>query len=305
MVGVPNEGQATAFTVLQYNWTTTSVTFDAAKPVVQLAYRKNSQGTQVESFDGVLNIDFAAPDAEQQFISQYVPVLHQLLPTHDFIQVDATGREPLSSTSFRNDLLDDLSAGPFPDPSLHPTLNVIEMRGVLDPNEWTATYVQQEQGGARPSLLEPQVPLEQGQNQILGLTDSVGRDPLDTENWYREVWWINAGDGTVSFESALPTTQKNTKIYNTSPANHESRLVKSEVLQDLLNSLPVTPGSIAAGAPVNNQTYYIQDPINGFLVDAQMRRLGFSQATGPITEIPGSVYLGVRWGSLDLNLVRR
>ncbi|NEQ86711.1 MAG: calcium-binding protein [Moorea sp. SIO2I5] len=34
------------------------------------------------------------------------------------------------------------------------------------------------------------------------------------------------------------------------------------------------------------------DPVEGFLVDSQGRRLGYSAATGPVTEIPDSVWFG-------------
>jgi hypothetical protein len=37
---------------------------------------------------------------------------------------------------------------------------------------------------------------------------------------------------------------------------------------------------------------FLRDPVEGFLVDGEGHRLGYSKATGVLTEIPGSVYLG-------------
>src|SRR6185436_849152 len=39
-------------------------------------------------------------------------------------------------------------------------------------------------------------------------------------------------------------------------------------------------------------TVYILDPAEGFIVDRLGRRLGYSAATGPLTEIPHSVWYG-------------
>src|SRR5205823_2846954 len=41
----------------------------------------------------------------------------------------------------------------------------------------------------------------------------------------------------------------------------------------------------------------LNDPVDGFLVDAAGRRLGFSSSTGPVTEIPGSIWLGDQDGT--------
>jgi hypothetical protein len=39
------------------------------------------------------------------------------------------------------------------------------------------------------------------------------------------------------------------------------------------------------------QSYFL-DPVDGYLIDAQGRRLGYTAATGPLTEIPGSIWFG-------------
>lgn len=46
------------------------------------------------------------------------------------------------------------------------------------------------------------------------------------------------------------------------------------------------------GAVIPGVSTFILDPVEGFLVDGEGRRLGYTQATGAVTEIPNSVWLG-------------
>ena len=60
------------------------------------------------------------------------------------------------------------------------------------------------------------------------------------------------------------------------------------VISTNLNGLAPT----ALACAVNGCLNVIFDPVEGFVVDGLGRRLGFSAATGALTEIPGSVWFG-------------
>src|SRR5205814_9511820 len=86
--------------------------------------------------------------------------------------------------------------------------------------------------------------------------------------------------------------------YIAESARHEQLLSSATILKLLLDRLGFGQTPITSGDAVNfsKATGAIHDPVEGFLVDANGKRLGFTQATGVVTELPGSVYFGVADG---------
>ena len=66
-------------------------------------------------------------------------------------------------------------------------------------------------------------------------------------------------------------------------------------LPPLIGAFASSPIITTAGANFGSIILGL-DPVEGFVVDNQGRRLGYSQASGPVTEIPGSFWLGEEEG---------
>ncbi|MBE9107004.1 hypothetical protein IQ229_19345 [Nostoc cf. edaphicum LEGE 07299] len=83
--------------------------------------------------------------------------------------------------------------------------------------------------------------------------------------------------------------------------NHSPLMHNTDVQKLILKTLNVNldEDSISTGLATNISFDLVEaigkilfDPVEGFLVDGQGRRLGYTQATGPVTEIPNSFWLG-------------
>ncbi|MSQ21765.1 MAG: hypothetical protein EXR53_00435 [Dehalococcoidia bacterium] len=157
---------------------------------------------------------------------------------------------------------------------------------------------------------------------IAEFADPSGRDAAPGEIYYSDNKVSDGGDGTVPLISAKGqfkgefiddsrvilrafTMGENTagKVGHTElPYNVEVQQLIFETL-----GVPFDPREMSAGGDIStdlagygfvvigcaagcsNLGLY---PVAGFLVDAQGRRLGFSAATGPVTEIPDSIWFG-------------
>lgn len=157
------------------------------------------------------------------------------------------------------------------------------------------------------------------------------RDALPGEVWYQDILAPVSGDGTVPLDSSrdqfvgdsrftlMPFTQGPfTQGGNTvGKVGHTDLPYNVDVQKAILQTLGVPfkyPDDIsvgeagygfsAVGCAVGTSAIgegglgtggcasFGLDPVEGFMVDAQGRRLGYSVATGAVTEIPGSVWFG-------------
>ena len=83
--------------------------------------------------------------------------------------------------------------------------------------------------------------------------------------------------------------------------DHGALVSNTDVQQLILNTLGVSLDEDLISTDLANPSFgdafgalrnIIFDPVEGFLIDGQGRRLGYTNATGAITEIPGSLWLG-------------
>lgn len=142
---------------------------------------------------------------------------------------------------------------------------------------------------------------------IAAFTDFAARDARPGESWFDDLQPPVSGDGTVPLDSSVEmfvgdprvTLKPFTRGGNTQGlVGHTDLLSNFEVQKTILETLGVTfqPSNIStdrhgpSGYAISMSAFI--DPVEGFVVDGLGRRLGFTTATGAVTEIPDSVWFG-------------
>jgi hypothetical protein len=150
--------------------------------------------------------------------------------------------------------------------------------------------------------------------EVFSFTDNFeAPDTQAGEVWYRVLSGDEHGDGTVPLTSSrdqflndvrvisVPFTQG---VNTSSEITHTALMSIPEIQAAMLRHLarPILKNLISTGlatglnaslrTALGNAVSVYLDPVEGFLVDAQGRRLGYSAATGIVEEIPGSIYIG-------------
>jgi hypothetical protein len=69
-------------------------------------------------------------------------------------------------------------------------------------------------------------------------------------------------------------------------------LEDSQISTDLLSTLPSTALEFGSRAYAFFASFVVSDPVELFIIDGNGNRLGYSEATGAVTEIPNSIWLG-------------
>lgn len=265
------------------------------------------------------------------FLNQYVPTIRALLATYDFIDFGSGITNVNSITGVRNSLLLDLNAGldfGLPgDPNSFADKVMAKPTIICGTNGgYTPTSVVQRTGPAGSNgqyfglgsiSLYP----------IANFTHATpSRDALPGEVWYDDILAPVSGDGTVPLDSSrdqfvgdsrftlMPFTQGGNTVGKVGHTDLPYNVnVQKAILQTLgapfkdpddisvgeagygfsavgcaVGTSAIGPGGLGTGGCAS----FGLDPVEGFMVDAQGRRLGFSAATGAVTEIPGSVWFG-------------
>ena len=94
----------------------------------------------------------------------------------------------------------------------------------------------------------------------------------------------------------FPSVTHNQQPFDLEVQQYILDVLKIDLEEDLIStnlnetSNPDIPGLAFDAATFAGE--FIQDPVEGFLVDNQGRRLGYTSATGAVTEIPNSYWLG-------------
>jgi hypothetical protein len=260
----------------------------------------------VELRDGEGNVEydlFGKPLIDKQrSIALYVPTLQTLLSTDVFLDLGNGSLVDVNDDpKWRNWLALDLNAGSGPSDTLSriETLYDVYGNGVDSPvsvSERTSTF---------SDLGDPQ----------LSFTDKVPQYPILGMTYFHDNYQV-VGDGTVAAASSRGpfeafdgnpnvTFQPFVEGINTNGAVDHTGIVSNfdvqvTILIDLGIPVPDDPTAIS--------TKYVGllgtlrklpgvfalnlDPVQGFLVDAEGRRLGYSVTTGAVAEIPNSVYFG-------------
>jgi probable HAF family extracellular repeat protein len=336
MIGVPNRGAAKAWNPLHDNWVVDPAFQAVLSKIVNRAYQKVLRhGFVIQGPDHDIDLASISPPQcadlpEVCFIDQYVPTARALLATYDFIDFGSGFTNVNGIPGVRNALALDLNAGldlalagdpnSFADPAkvmAKPTIIYGTNGGDVPPAlqaglglvPGTPVTVRQRVGPAGGHF---------GFRTIAAFADAFSRDAGPGEVWYEDIVAPLSGDGTVPLDSSRDQFLGDSRVVlmpftqgpggNTAgDVSHTALPYNVDVQAAILQTLGATfdPGDISTGLagfglPVigcaAGCSNFGLDPVDGFLVDGQGRRLGFSAATGPLAEIPGSVWFGTSEG---------
>ena len=325
MVGVPNRGAAKAWNPMHDNWVTDPVFQVVLSKIIDRAYQKVLNGAVISGPDGAIGLASLTPPqcldlATVCFVNQYVPTIRALLATYDFIDFGAGFTNVNGNPDLRNTLVLDLNAGldlaPAGDPNAFADLTQVTaiygtngglvppaVEIVLGPLSGTPTATVERTGPDGGPL---------GFRSVARFSEFLSHDAAAGEVWYDDVLAPVSGDGTVPIASSAEqflgddrvTLRAFTQGGNTTESVSHTDLMFNRDVQELIlqtlgadfestdiSSGKATPGYGVACA-ITGCVNFTLDPVEGFLVDGLGRRLGFSAATGPRAEIPGSVWFG-------------
>lgn len=314
LVGVPNRGASKVWNPWHDNWTV-DVTFQMVlSKMINLAFQKVMEGATVTGPDGDIDLQSlleCGEDLKICFLRAYVPTIHSLLATFPFLDTGAGFQDVNASPALRNGLILDLNAG-------------LDLQLNGDPNSFAdhaETTVIHATSEATPRFVVERLGEEDGEDALASFDAFKPRDAQEDELWYEDLIPSVAGDGTVPLISSMEqfvgdarvTLSPYTAGLNTQEdVSHCGMLFNTQVQEEILTILGAdfgpqdistglhaefsttlsTATNIAANIVGGNLLSLVLDPVEGFLVDGQGRRLGWSAATGPVTEIPGSVWTG-------------
>ena len=313
MVGVPNRGASKAWNPLHDNWVVDRAFQMVLSKIINRAYQKVLRDHVIAGPDYDISLaSLQAPQCldtpEICFINKYVPTARALLATYDFIDFGLGVTNVNAFPALRNAFALDLNAG------LDGDLVVGDANAFAD--QAAVTVIYGTNGGDTPvhatEALGPTSALF-GFSPIAPFEDFVGRNARPGETFYVDVVAPDSGDGTVPLESSigqflsdprLTLRPFTTGVNAAGSVGHTDLMSNVDVQRAILTTLEVpvnSPSDISSGlagptadvaCAISGCLNVIFDPVEGFVADAQGRRLGFSTATGPLTEIPGSVWFG-------------
>jgi Tol biopolymer transport system component len=298
MLGVPNRGASKAWNPLNDNW--------GIDPAYQLVLSKivNRAWEKVVRW----NIHINGPDqtitratitnAEGEydpmlFIEQYVPTIGSLLATYDFLDSGDGFDNVNDDPNLRNNVLLDLNDG-------------FDLSGTVDPSPFadhsTVTAIYGTDLPTATGVIQRIGP-DGGEKAILPFSNFLARDPELNEIWYQDIQPPISGDGTVPIDSAVGQFFGDERVSliplsaaTTSGSTDHTGLVSNPDVQATMLSIlgrSYEPGDLATGTSAGlTALSVIFDPVEGFVIDGDGNRLGYSSATGPLSEIPGSVWFG-------------
>jgi hypothetical protein len=250
-----------------------------------------------------------------RFIRQYVPTIRGLLATYDFMNCDEGPGIPgvfgcgsgftdvNDNPALRNTLVLDLNAGldflPVGDPNAFADRAFVSLIYGVDQD--TPTSVVQRVGTAF------------GAGAIAPFTDFQASDAVPGQVWYDDQVAPLSGDGTVPLDSSAAQFIGDPRVqrYPFAGVNHLELMYDVAAQKRILDILQVTheigdistnlhaawAGALTAAGNVldiigGDILVSVLDPVEGFVVDASGRRLGYSAATGRLSEIPESFWYG-------------
>ena len=316
-------------------WNPRQNDFDAS-PILQLArlIAKTAQTKVVNGQAITLSgNDYITPNeisqlSEKEFIDQYVPGLKALQATYPFIK-EAGSSNTLRTAEYidpneSNSLLIDLNSG----------FDSEIGEGDNDPNKFAdgverVTVVYGTGSEANDAVVEkigPDIQLrvteigeviEEPIPTVLPLEKIFPVPPKEGQLWYADLEGEvdTQGDGTVPALSAIGTfndnNRSNIQLRNFPSVTHSQQPFDRDTQKFILETLGIDLKEELISTNLNNNLldFYsignngynfagaiINDPVEGFLIDGQGRRLGYSETTGAVTEIPNSYWFGAEDG---------
>ncbi len=311
LVGVPNRGASKAWNALQNNWIADPAYVLVLSKILDRVYQKLPNGALVSGPQTISQTSILDPGTGQpdpiRFIHQYVPTVRSLLATYDFLDLGGGLQHVNGDPAVRNDVLLDLNAG-F---DLQPTADPVPFASLCDATVIYGTNV------ATPTTVTRRVGPRGNGLSIAAFSDFIPRAPIAGEQWFEDRMAPLNGDGTVPIDSSAGlffgdprvTLAGFTQGGNTSGSvSHLALMFNHDVQKLILDTLGAAyrPSDIStslhqsdaeslwSGRSIINTAALVAllDPVDGFVRDGAGRRLGFTAATGALTEIPGSRWIG-------------
>ena len=290
MIGVPNRGASKAWNALHDNWIADIAYQFVLSKIVNRAYQKVLQGLTITGpdYDITLNSiqDSSGNPSKTLFINKYIPTIRGLLATYDFIDFGSgytnINNDPDESNTFVLDLNDGLDLNTPSDPNKF--LDSARVSVIYGTGVSTKNLVQQ-----------------RSDFEILAVQSFTDWSPSNVSEgtiWYKDLLEPNSGDGTVPIVSSVGQFQNDSRANKIpfSTGDHTGLVSKTEVQSDILDLLNTSfsQNEIATGSAKDfgNILNVISDPVELFITEGNGNRLGFSNSTGAITEIPNSVWFG-------------
>jgi len=310
-VAAPYQGAAKALNPWTNNLVSDSAYRNFLVPMIHYAWIKVLRGGTVDHpGDANLRIRYSdiltgvTPDP-LKFLRLYAPSVRDLISIDDFV-IDVPNGAPVDindQQDLRNNLVLDLVASReaiLANGAYQFASNVGTLTILYGSDGDTITATELNEGGA----------FERGWD-VFRFDERVPRPAHDREPFFVDQIEGEAGDETVPTESAIGQfrdrafaiqeefTREKTKEDTTHAGLMSNGSVERKILQSL--GLVVPKSSIHTGVaryPIGSSearrslaTFRI-DPAEAIIRDGLGRRLGWTAATGPLEEIPGSFYMG-------------
>ena len=294
MIGIPNRGASKPWNPLNDNWIADPAYRFVLSKMINRAYQKVKQGVTIQGPDYSIDLQSIMGTNNQPdsilFIQKYVPTIRYLLATYDFLDSDENGVQNYTNVNsdpdIRNSLLLDLNNG-------------LDFNQNGDPSKFldsTFTAVIYGMGESTPHLVEKRSDFEI--NAIHRFTDFTRSSVLPGTVWYSDISSDNNGDGTVpTISSAGQFTGDNrANLIPIISGNHTEIVSQPDVQSIILNLLdvPFNQSNISTGSSNDYDRILsvISDPVELVITDGSGRRLGYTEDTDVLTEIPNSIWFG-------------
>ena len=329
MLDVPNEGASKAWNPLHDDWAVDPVYVFVLSKFINEAFKKLKKGEIIHGWDyNIASSDIYERNQAGQivydpsgqprldkvkFVSLYVPTIRSLLATYPFLDSGSgVSNDVDSDPSQRNSLVLDLNGGSDPI-SFVTTLGkdggqVLDVFGDGEETPFTVT-----QRTATGSI--------QDDDAVVSFTEYAAHAPPKGDIYYQDNFSAS-GDGTVPLLSMIGLFDSNPNVIlagftngvSSGPEKHTDEDIghtgivsnpdaQKQILGFLganANGVKISMGhwyDIArhisqVGTVYHDLLHISNDPVEFMLTDAEGRRFGYTHATGIVTEIPNSVYIG-------------
>uniref|UniRef100_A0A7V2ZIU6 T9SS type A sorting domain-containing protein n=1 Tax=Ignavibacterium album TaxID=591197 RepID=A0A7V2ZIU6_9BACT len=291
MIGVPNRGASKAWNPLHDNWIADPAYRFVLSKIINRAYQKIKKGYIITGPDHYITwgsiLDSLGNPDKVKFINRYVPTIRGLLATYDFLDIGSGPTNVNNNPSERNNLILDLNNGYDLYPNADPNgfLDSAIVYVLFGNGQNTFDYVQERTDGEF--------------NAIQSFTDWTRSSVLPGTLWYKDM--INSdnnGDGTVPLQSSIGQFLGDSRaiLLPFGVSNHTGMVqtipVQSTVLDILNINYDQSTISTGSGADFGNVLSIISDPVESVITDGLGRRVGYTNSTGKLTEIPNSLWIG-------------
>lgn len=255
-----------------------------------------------------------SPQHKQNFIEQYVPTIRALSPDYDFLKNEEGDSLTVDSIdpSKKNTFLLDLNANN----GISSVAKNSHVTVIYGTDKSTPTsVVQKTEPEIKINSVNPAIVASEYGGPPRPIEEKIGTEQSFTDFWSKVpegIWYkpelSKEGDDTVPIKSSFEpfVEEKNLSAWSLSNVGHNDIPSNKEALQRILLTLTgleffseesskqiKTAGILPnINIPTASVIGLALDPVEGFLVDANGRRLGYSEATGAVMEIPNSVWFG-------------